>query len=300
MSIKHLLKPFNLICFAFLFTLSCTKSQSEEPAVKVGERVWTFKELQNYFQFRLNKFPHEEQNLKKLKRDILKEIFLISLIENWARQKKIESKKPFLSEEEKTLFLKHNSSLKALKNHKNYISLYNAFLNDLFKKIPSPSLKEQKKFYDINKSLFTEPAACYLKQILVEKEKLAYSLQKRLKQGEAFDNLNKVYSLKKSPGWVKKGDLEVFDRACFSHNKDSLKPVLKSPYGYHIFLVEQKKPSQKKQFKQVQEKIIKILKTNKAKEYFQSWLKQETTKTPLFTNKNLLEKIHIQYKTNKI
>lgn len=281
--------------------LSCTKSQNEEPAIKIGEKVWTFKEVQTYFQFRLNKFPPEEQNLKQLKKDFLKEIFLISLMENWARQKKIQSKKLSVSEEEKNLFLKHNSSLKALKNHKNYMSLYNSLINDLFKKIPPPSLKSQKNFYNRNRALFTEPAACHLKQILVENEKLAYSLQKRLDQGEAFDSLNKLYSLKKSPGWINKGDLEVFDKACFGHNKGSFKnPVLKSPYGYHVFLVGQKKLAREKSFKQVQEKIIKIIKANQAKELFQVWLKQETTKTSLFINKNLLEKIHIQYKTNEI
>ena len=58
-----------------------------------------------------------------------------------------------------------------------------------------------------------------------------------------------------------------------------LSPVLKSPYGYHIFLVGRKKPEKQKTFAKVQKQIIKILKTREVKEQFQIWLKQELANT---------------------
>ena len=299
MSTKSLLKLFKNFCFVSFFALSCTKTQERAIIVKVGDRSWTFQEIQDYFQVRLNAFSPGKQNLKQLKKEILNEIFLRSLIENWAEQKQIQSKKLFLNEEDKSFFSKYNSRRKALKDHKSYLSLYNLFLKHLFEKTPAPLLKEQKKFYNKNKDLFFEPAVCHLKQILVKEKRMAIALRKRLKQGEAFDKLNQLYSLQQNPGWVKKGDLEVFDTACFKH-REALSPVLKSPYGYHIFLIGGKKSKKQKDFNQVQEQVIRILKTNKAKEQFQVWLRGEISKTPIFTDKKLLDKIHIQYKTNEI
>ena len=303
MSTKLLFKLFNSLFFVCFFIVSCTKTQDKAPVIKVGQRVWTFKEVQDYFQFRLQGSLSKGQQPKTLKKEFLNEIFLRSLVENWAKQNQIQSKKIVLTEEDKKIASKHSPWFKALKDHKSYLSLYNLFLDDLIKKTSDPSLKKQKSFYNQNKSRFIEPASCHLKQIVVKKEKWAQALQKRLKQGESFDIFHKLYSLKRNPGWIKEGELKIFDRICFNDNfkqTDSLSPVLKSPYGYHIFLVGKKKPRQQKTFKQVQNQIIHIFKTDQAKNQFQIWLKQEIFKTPLFADKNLLDTIHIQYKINEI
>ena len=282
-----------------LLLSSCTKNQNQAVVLKVGERSWTLKEVEAYFQLRLKPFPSGERKPEKLKKSLINEIALRTLVENWAGHNHIQSKKASLTETEKNLFPQNRFLIQALKDHKSYLFLYEALLKDLSQKTPSPSLKDQKNFYNKNKALFVEPASCQLKQILVEKEKLAWILQKKLKQGESFDRLSRLHSLQKNPGWVKKGWLSVFDQACFEQ-KDSLSSVLKSPYGYHIFLVKQRKPAGKKGFSSVQKQIIRKLKETKLKERFQNWLKQETSKNPLWTNEKLLGKIHIQYKDNEI
>ena len=299
MSTGPLLKLFKFYGILFCLLLSsCTKTQSQAVILKVGGKSWTLKEVELYFQLRLKQFFPEGQNPEKLKKKLLNEIVFQSLLENWARQNHIQSKKVSLTEAEKNLFFKSNSLRKALKDYKNHLSLYQALLKGFSEKTPLPSLKDQKNFYKKNKSRFVEPASCQLKQILVKKEKLAWILQKRLKQGESFDKLSQLHSLQKNPGWVKKGDLSVFDRACFKQ-KDSLSPVLKSPYGYHLFLIEKRKPERKQGFSSVQQQIIKELKATKIKNHFQNWLKQEVSKNPLWTNEKLLSKIHIQYKDNE-
>ena len=268
----------------------------------MGQRVWTFKEVRDYFHFRLNGAFLEGQEPKNLKKEFLNEIFLRSLVENWAKQNQIQSKKIFLTEEDKKIASKHSPWFKALKDHKSYLSLYNLLLKDLVQKTLAPSLKKQKSFYNKNKSRFMEPASCHLKQIVVKKKKWAQALQKRLKQGESFDAFHKLHSLKRNPGWIKKGELDIFDKVCFKDQfkrVNFLSPVLKSPYGYHIFLVGEKKLSRQKTFQQVQKQIIQIFKTDQAKEQFQIWLKQEIFKTPLFVDKKLLDTIHIQYKINE-
>ena len=298
-SIALLLTRFKLVFCAVFFLLSCERSKDKAIVIKVGQRVWSFREIQNYFQIRLNSSFSEKQKPEDFKKALLNEIALRSLVENWAREKQIQNKKVFLTEEEKSLFSKQKALLRALKDHKSYLSLYNFLLEDLAKKGSAPSLKQQKNFYSQNKNLFIQPPACHLKQILVKKKRLAYSLKKRLKQGESFEALSQIHSLKKSPGWVQKGDLEIFDRACFKQTS-ALSQVLKSPYGYHIFLVGDKKPGKQKSFKQAQKQILRIFREKIAKKQFQAWLKKQISKNPVWTNEKLLNTIRIQYKAQKI
>ncbi len=297
-STERLSKLFKSLFFLFFIFSSCTKNQDKLVAIQVGDSIWSLQDIQDYFQSRLNSENVKSQDLKKLKKKFLNEIFLILLIENWAKKNQRQGKAVTLSKEDKKAFLKHNTKLKALKDHKKYVSLHNLLLEHLYEKIPDPPLKRQKNFYNKNKPLFIEPAFCYLKQIFVEKERLAQSLQKRLNQGESFDDLSNLYSLNSHPGWVKQGELEVFDEACFKHKKP-LTPVLKSPYGYHIFLREGQKPPKKKSFKQAQSQIIKTLKISDIKKHFQIWLKEEAIKTPVWTSEKLLDRLRIQHKPDK-
>ena len=287
-----LFKPFFLFCLSCCF-LSCVKIQDKKTVIKVGARAWTLKEVRDYFQFRLSGYstPVDSQKLKK---EILNEIFFISFVENWAKRNEIQIQTPALTQEKRSF---SKAKLKILKSHKDYMSLYSFLLRKLADISPEPTLKEQKDFYNKNKSRFTEPALCNLKQILVKKKKLAQSLQDRIKKGEDFDTLNQIYSLQKHPGWVKKGSLEVFDRACFK--EDSPNSILKSPYGYHIFLVQGQKSRRQKSFLQARKLIIQALKAKKAKGQFQIWLKEQTLKNPLWTDKKYLDRIQIQYKTGK-
>ena len=265
--------------------------------IKVGEVVWTFKEVQDYFQIRLKGHSLEVPPFKSLKKELLNEIFLRSFIENWAKKNKKKAPLTSLSPDEKLLFSKEKKQVKALKAHRSYLSLYNLFLKELSKQVKTIPLKTQKDFYNKNKKLFSQAESCHLKQILVKKEQMAQTLYRKIKQGEAFEKLSQIYSLKKDPGWIQKGELEVFDQACFYH-KETLSPVLKSPYGYHIFFVEERKASQQKSFPKVQKQILKILTQQQVGEQFQIWLKKETSQTPVWTNKKLLNKIHIQYKNS--
>jgi len=156
LSIQLLTKHFKLGLLSFFLLLSCTKkNQDNTVVIKVGKKIWTFKEVQNYFQFRLTVSAFlEEQSPDQLKKELLNEIFLRSLVENWAQRNKIQSEKILLTEAEKKTLPKNNILKTTLKDYKNYLSLYNLLLKDFLKKNPDPSLKKQKTFYNKNKILF--------------------------------------------------------------------------------------------------------------------------------------------------
>ena len=133
----------------------------------------------------------------------------------------------------------------------------------------------------------------------MDNQKLAQSIHNKIKDGESFETLKSLYSLKKITGWIKKGQWALFDKACFEE-KSPLSPVLKSHYGWHIFLRTSLKSSRQKSFLESQKQIVKRLKTQELPSQIQSWLKQETLKTPFFKNKKLLDQIKIQYKRDRI
>ena len=288
---------FKLCLFSSFLLLSCVKIQEKQPALKVGGLVWSVGEIQSYMELRLSDFQ-DNLSAEKIKEEILKEIIFRSLLEVWAKKNNIFPKKIILTKEEKSLFSKNQKKLRALKNFKVYLSLKKALLEELEKKSPNPSPKDQRSFYEKNRSLFKEPSQCQLEQILVGNQKLARFIYNKIKAGESFAALSKIYSLKKSPGWIKKGHWALFDKVCFEE-KSALSPVLKSPEGFHIFLRKGKKASRQKSFSESQKKIIKTLKKQKIPSQMQDWLKQETLKTPVFKNKNL-DQIKIQYKRERL
>ena len=285
---------FFLPFFGFFIFSSCQGFKNSKPILKLGKQEWTLQEVQAYMELRLS-HSNLQKNPDKLKDLFLKEILFQALLEDWAKEKKVNIQKKAWNRQSFVLFFTDPLKLKALKKHQKFILLKSALLEALKNQIPEPDLKVQKEFYEKNKALFKEPAQCQLKQILVENEKLALSLYNRAKEGEAFSVLATNHSLKKDPGWVKKGQLEVFDQACFI-DQDSLTSPLKSSYGYHVFLKTGSKPSQQKSFTESKKKILAHLKEKEMAFVFQNWLKKESLKKSFWMDKKSLDQIKIQYK----
>ena len=288
-------KLFKLYLFSAFFFFSCQKSPEKQVAIKLGSQIWTFQEIQDYMELRLTGLP---ENRKNIKEEILREIIFYSLLKDWAEKNNSPQSKKLLTKEEKLLFSKDKKKLKAFKIFKNYNHLKSSLIEELAEKIPPPPLKQQKAFYTKNKSQFIEPAQCRLEQILVSNQKQAQSLLNKIKKGLSFSSL-KTYSLKKDPGWVKEAQWPLFDQACFKE-KEPLSPVLKSSYGWHIFLRTGKKAGRQKTFSEVQKEIIKALKKQELPLQIQGWLKEESAKKPVFKDKKLLDQIKIQYKRERI
>lgn len=286
---------FNPVVFLSFSPVSCVNnppSLNKEPVIKIGQRVWEFGELQQKLHIAGQLNPPDEA-----KKELLREIMLQSLVENWAKKNKVRIPRPPLSREEKAVFGHPRTLLQAFRDHKSYKALYKLFLEDTARRLLEAPLKAQKKFYRQNKALFFEPAHCFLKQIVMEKKKQALTLRQRMEENKDFDLLSRLYFQQQPvPHRVKKGDLEVFDRVCFSPSalsykpspaKKFLSPVTKSPYGYHIFLIEGIKQGRQKTFPEVQEQIVALLKESAVRQEIQNQLQEQIKATPVWTNSKL-------------
>lgn len=106
-------------------------------------------------------------------------------------------------------------------------------------------------YLDKNHALLDKSAQVRARHILVADEKTAAEVEAKLKAGANFATLAKQYSTDPSSkdkggelGFFSKGQMvPAFEGAAFTQAIGVVGPPVKSPFGYHIIDVEEKKPA---------------------------------------------------------
>lgn len=156
------------------------------------------------------------------------------------------------------------------------------------------SEKEAKKFYENNRSYFQLPQIVRARQVVLSDGEEAIQVLKRLKKGESFDKLAREKSI--APERDKGGDLGYFSRGerpsefdyVFEMEVGKISDVIKTPYGYHIFKLEEKIEAKEIPFVEVKNKIIETIAKEKGEEKFEEWFRELKKKTRIKINKELL------------
>jgi parvulin-like peptidyl-prolyl isomerase len=102
----------------------------------------------------------------------------------------------------------------------------------------------------------------------------------RLRKGESFAEIAKRQSL--SPEAEQGGDLGFFGRdemppefgAVFALPVGALSPLVKSEYGYHLFLVLEKRPAARLSRQEAEREIRALLETDRRETLYQEWLQE--------------------------
>lgn len=133
--------------------------------------------------------------------------------------------------------------------------------------------------YKANRDQFQQPLMVRARQIVVATEEEADSLRTRLVRGEDFAELAKLHSL--SPDAANGGDLgvfakgqmpEEFDDIVFRYRVGNISKVVHSPYGYHLFKVEERLRPRALPMEEVQEKIKATIFQGRQEAFFKEWL----------------------------
>lgn len=120
-----------------------------------------------------------------------------------------------------------------------------------------------KAFFDKNHAMYDKPAQVRARHILVADQKTANTVLAKLKSGGSWDALAKQYSTDPSTK-DKGGELGFFGRgqmvpqfqdAAFGANVGQIVGPVKSPFGYHVIQVEEKKPATKATFASTKDQI---------------------------------------------
>ncbi|MBV9648430.1 MAG: peptidylprolyl isomerase [Candidatus Eremiobacteraeota bacterium] len=134
--------------------------------------------------------------------------------------------------------------------------------------------KQIKDYLDKNHASLDKPEQAKAKHILVADQKTANMIESQLKglSGKALDDkfqeLAKKYSTDPSSkdkggelGWFQKGQMvPAFQTAAWAQPIGVVGPPVKSPFGYHVIMVEGRKPPEKATFANSQNQIRDTLK----------------------------------------
>jgi len=159
------------------------------------------------------------------------------------------------------------------------------------------AMEEAKQYYDANRARFIVKESAHVRQIVVAKEDDAKAIREELLNGADFATLASSKSLGPEKnqggnlGFVIRDNLpEEFD-LIFSIGIDKVSPVVKSPYGYHIFKVEERKPGRQETFVESFEKIKAVLIQVKQEQRFADWLADLRHRSDIKINEQLLNEV---------
>ena len=141
--------------------------------------------------------------------------------------------------------------------------------------------EEIKAYYQDHREEFDRPNQVRARQIVVGTLEEGQMVLGLLRQGEAFEQLAREYSL--SPDGAEGGDLGFFasgqmppefDEVVFTLPVGRNSDLVKSEYGYHIFRVEERREAKSLTLAEVRETIEEQLQVEKEEKAYQEWLRE--------------------------
>ncbi len=279
----------------FGFALGCSSEPAKEkvpPLIQINDQSISKAEFLAEFEKSLQK----DQPLSGIEREELQRSFLVQLIDRElihaeARRLKISVTE---AELESALqgYLKDypGTSFEAMLNERGMTM--QAWRDELRESLIMEKLLDQAvyarvlvtdeevaAYYEANRDQFDRPAQVRARQIVVATEVEGQKVLGVLRQGKPFTEVAAEYSL--SPDAQQGGDLGFFARGqmppefdgiVFDLPVNRLSELVKSDYGYHIFLVEEKRKAARLSKQDAEEEIRSILEASKKEEHYLGWL----------------------------
>ena len=153
-------------------------------------------------------------------------------------------------------------------------------------KILKPSIKitedEMKEYFEENKDSYAQEEQVQASHILVEDEKTAKEIEKKLADGEDFAELAKEYSTDTASaenggelGYFGSGEMvEEFEKVAFSTPVGEISDPVKTDYGYHIIKVTDKKEAKEAVYEDNKKAVEQALFDEKLNEEYPTWLEK--------------------------
>ncbi|PLY02729.1 MAG: hypothetical protein C0624_07885 [Desulfuromonas sp.] len=158
---------------------------------------------------------------------------------------------------------------------------------------------EIKAYFRQNREDFERPEQVRARQIVVAREDEGQRVLGLLRQGEPFAEVAEKYSL--SPDREAGGDLgyfsrgqmpDAFDEVVFTLPVGRLSDLIKTEYGYHIFLVEERRKAQRLTLSEVYDEIEQRLRREKEANAYQAWLQNLGAQAVIDVDWSLLRELH--------
>jgi parvulin-like peptidyl-prolyl isomerase len=154
---------------------------------------------------------------------------------------------------------------------------------------------ELQAYYEEHRAEYARPERVQIRQIVVPEKARAEQLRAELVNGADFATLARENSIApEAPGGgalppFARGELpEAFDRA-FELMPGRLSPVIESPYGFHVFLLEQRLPATAPTFDELRARLEAELAQRHLEDLRREWLRGLRKNAEIRLNEGLLE-----------
>jgi peptidyl-prolyl cis-trans isomerase C len=155
---------------------------------------------------------------------------------------------------------------------------------------------EVRRYYQANAQEFEKPEQVRVRQIVVVTEEEARKVEELLRAGTDFASLAREKST--APEAERGGDLGYFAmgempaefNVVFGLPKGGISGVVKSPYGFHIFKLEEKRRAGKVALDEVSKGITEKLRREKEDARYKQWLNELRSRTKFEVNYKALER----------
>lgn len=289
-----------LLLWLALCTLACKR---EEVVLRVDGFTVQKEEFLTELHLLTDGKELPEGQLQKFKEALVEEFIERALVLKEASKQGITVTEDEVDEVLRRLGADLLPDAESLKGRIRGLLLRGKLLEAMARKMGLPSEEELREYYRRHKAKFSLPERVKARQILVTTEGearkiLAKLKEKRQKGKPSFEELARLYSI--APEGPEGGDLGFVSReeipeefgVIFELEEGQLSPVVKSPYGYHIFLVEEKKKAHTLPFDEVKHEIIAEVLKKKVEEAWQRWLKMRRKEVTIWVNDGLLRKLY--------
>ena len=306
-----MVKRVFFLALAISFGLSACNilDRSEEKVVIiVGERDITADELKRDIKYITSGMGVTDQGVKYVIDPLVSKLVDHYLILEYGRQRGITISEKELESEiqdimkdypDETVFremlLKRYLDFEKWKEGLRQQLFVKKIMRKVSENITPVTFDEINTYYDTHRNEFTRPEMVKFSQIVTRTKDEAKDIRKRLKNGENLDDLARKYSITPEAenggevGWVSKGELhESMEKPIFTLPTGKISPVTKTPYGYHIFEVQSKRPKGFKSLSQAMDEIESKLFRQKQETFYERWLIQLRGLFPVQVNKELL------------
>lgn len=160
------------------------------------------------------------------------------------------------------------------------------------------SLPEEEllQYYNSNLEQWSVPEQIKLRQILVETETEAEAIRQSLAEGADFVEAAQTHAQTLEfgkdgdLGYRAAGELPVEFEPLFTAEIGSVSGAIKTPFGYHLVKVEDRRPARTLSFDEVKERIYQTLLEEKREVLFSRWFENIRRKTEVKINEELLHK----------
>jgi parvulin-like peptidyl-prolyl isomerase len=139
---------------------------------------------------------------------------------------------------------------------------------------------ELKDFYWTHILTFRTLRTVRARQIVTSTLETAQLALLKINNKEPFEELAKKYSITSDAadggdlGYFKEGDMPAFMNVIFRLKKGTVSPIIKSPYGFHIFKCEDIKEAQSPKYEEAKEEVAERFLDEKKDEFFGTWMKE--------------------------